>query len=161
MNSINPKSEYGRPATEKATFLIRCRAVIVSGDKMLAVKHFENAKYYALPGGHMEAGEDPMVCIKREIKEELDINIQNPVLKYIYNWRGEDDKENIEFIFVVRDSITESDIDMKTSSHAFEIFESRWITRDEVVNETVYPRQAFKDFQENNFEFENVKFIKE
>lgn len=155
------KSEYGRPTTEKTSFLIRCRAVIVCGEKMLVVKHFEGAKYYALPGGHMEAEEDPMVCIKREIKEELNINIQNPVLKYIYNWRGESGVENVEFVFLVRDSVNEADIDMKTSSHAFEIFESRWIARDEVVNETVYPRQAFKDFQENNFEFENVKFIKE
>jgi ADP-ribose pyrophosphatase YjhB (NUDIX family) len=155
------KSEYGHPATEKATFLIRCRAIIVCGDKILAVKHFEGAKYYALPGGHMEAGEDPIVCIKREIKEELNIEMANPILKYIYEWKGEGGEENVEFVFLVKDTINEADIDMKKSSHAFEIFESRWIGTNETIDEVVYPREVFKDFQENNFEFEGVKFVRE
>ncbi|MES2223903.1 MAG: NUDIX hydrolase [Patescibacteria group bacterium] len=161
MNSINPITEYGRPATEKATFLIRCRAVIVCGDKMLVVNHFENAHSYELPGGRMERGEEPLTCIKREIKEELNIDIQNPVLKYIYEWKGENGEENVEFIFVVKDVFVQSDIDVKNGTHAFEIFESRWLDRNEEVDYKLYPNAVLKDFRENNFEFEKVKFVRE
>jgi len=154
-------NEYGRPTTEKATFLIRCRAVIVCGEKMLAVKHFEGADYYALPGGHMEKGEEPQICIKREIKEELNIDIENPTLKYIYEWKGENEEQNIEFIFVVKDAFVQSDIDVKNGSHAFEIFESRWIDKGEPADYLLYPRAVAEDFQKNNFEFEGVKFVRE
>lgn len=161
MNSDNTKTEYGRPATEKATFLIRCRVVIVCEDKILAVRHFEGATYYALPGGHMEKGEDPLTYIKREVKEELNIDIQNPALKYIYEWKGENGKQNIEFVFVVKDGFAQSDIDVKNGSHAFEIFESRWLCRNEDMDYKLYPTVVLEDFRENNFEFEGVKFVSE
>lgn len=159
MNS-DTKTEYGRPAAEKATFLIRCRAVIVCGDKMLVVKHFKGADYYALPGGHMEQGEEPLICIKREVKEELNIDIENPELKYIYDWKGENGVQSIEFIFVVKDAFVQSDIDVKNGSHAFEIFESRWLARSEDLDCKLYPDAVLKDFRENNFEFEGVRFVR-
>lgn len=159
--NANSKTEYGRPTTEKATFLIRCRAVIVCGDKMLAVKHFEGATYYALPGGHMEHGESPLECMKREVKEELNVEIENPELKYIYQWKGEGGEENLEFIFIVKDELKESDIDVKNGSHAYEIFEARWFKRGEDTDTLVYPKAAFKDFHDNNFEFDGVKFVRE
>ncbi len=159
--NANSKTEYGRPTTEKATFLIRCRAVIVCGDKILAVKHFEGATYYALPGGRMEKGESPLECMKREVKEELNVEIQNPELKYIYQWKGEGDEENLEFVFIVKDELKESDIDVRSGSHAFEIFEARWVGRNEEANYTLYPNAVIKDFRENNFEFSGVKFVRE
>ncbi len=155
------ETEYGHPASKKATFIIRCRAVIISGGKMFVVKHFEGATYYALPGGHMDKGEEPMACVKREVKEELNLDIKDPVLKYVYEWKGDNDVQNIEFVFVIKDVFSQADIDVKNGSHAFEIFESRWIGRDEEIDCTVYPKTVLNDFRENNFEFEGVKFISE
>ncbi len=39
-----------------------------------------------LPGGHVEAGETPEDCIVREMREELGVDIENPVLFRIYEF---------------------------------------------------------------------------
>jgi ADP-ribose pyrophosphatase YjhB (NUDIX family) len=62
--------------TNHDTFYIRCRGVILHKGKLLVVKHSVENDYYALPGGHMDYGEAPLECIKREILEELGVNAQ-------------------------------------------------------------------------------------
>ena len=47
---------------------LRCRAIIINDDKLLAVKHV-GGNFYALPGGHLDEGEDPIECINREVME--------------------------------------------------------------------------------------------
>ena len=63
-------------------------AIIHQQDKILAVQRSEAMKLplkWEFPGGKIEANESEQQCIQREIKEELDIDIEvlqrlNPVL---------------------------------------------------------------------------------
>ncbi len=54
-------------------------AFILHNSQLLIVKRPENKKmfpsHYELPGGRVEFGEEPSEALKREIKEELDVNI--------------------------------------------------------------------------------------
>jgi len=43
--------------------------------KILLVKH-KNTSFWALPGGHLEEGENIYKCLKREIREEFGIEIR-------------------------------------------------------------------------------------
>ena len=55
-----------------------CAALIFDGDKVLLTsrpEHQEHSGYWEFPGGKIEAGETPAQCIKRELKEELDIEV--------------------------------------------------------------------------------------
>ena len=59
--------------SEDKKFVIRCRAIIIHDGKLLVVKHPHDTSFAALPGGHLEWGEDVKECMDREIIEELGV----------------------------------------------------------------------------------------
>lgn len=137
---------------------IRCRALIVNNEKLLVVKHSEEFDYYALPGGKIEVGENPLECIKRELKEELGVEVKEVKLTYVYRWVKEaTNEENLEFIFIIPDSESFVDISAKERSHAFEIIDMKWMEKDSEIK--VLPEFIKKEFKENGFDLKEVKFI--
>lgn len=53
------------------------RAIIVYHNQILLCHSPENPpNYYYLPGGHLEKGEKLEDCLKREMKEEINVNIK-------------------------------------------------------------------------------------
>lgn len=65
-----------------------CMAIIIKNKKILIVKEFRaafNNHTYGLPGGMVDKNENPIKCIKREIKEELGIKIKK--VKKIFNYK--------------------------------------------------------------------------
>ena len=65
-------------------------ALIQKNDKYLIGRRGPNEKspgLWEFPGGKIEKGETPIECIKRELKEELNINaeIGDLVTKYNYD----------------------------------------------------------------------------
>lgn len=61
-------------------------AIILKDEKILVAQRNENMKLplkWEFPGGKLEINEDEVDCIKREIKEEININIE--VLKRLSN----------------------------------------------------------------------------
>lgn len=54
-------------------------AIIWAGDLLLITQRKKGSHQelkWEFPGGKMEAGEDPESCLRREIREELNLNIQ-------------------------------------------------------------------------------------
>ena len=53
------------------------KALIRSGDAVLLVKerHADGSAFWTLPGGGVEAGESPVECLRRELREELDCRV--------------------------------------------------------------------------------------
>ena len=58
-------------------FNIRVYGIWLKGDKILmSNENIEGFKMLKLPGGGLEYGEDPIDCVLREFKEELDVTIR-------------------------------------------------------------------------------------
>lgn len=61
--------------SDEGKFKFRVCGILEHNGKYLAVKINEN-KFYCLPGGHVELGEDTETAVKREMKEELGYDIK-------------------------------------------------------------------------------------
>lgn len=60
---------------------IRYQAAIMRGVEILLIRHREHAdgrSYWVLPGGGIEAGETEIECVRREVREEtnLEVNVE-------------------------------------------------------------------------------------
>jgi ADP-ribose pyrophosphatase YjhB (NUDIX family) len=59
--------------------IVRCQAIILKGDKILVLKQYNynrQEEYWMLPGGSLEDGETEEEGIKREIKEETNLDVE-------------------------------------------------------------------------------------
>ena len=61
-------------SNEKERFKFRVCGVVEQDEKILFIKHQKN-KFFCLPGGRVEIGEDTETAIKREMFEELGIHV--------------------------------------------------------------------------------------
>ncbi|MFZ1821838.1 MAG: NUDIX hydrolase [Acidimicrobiia bacterium] len=59
---------------DDALYRVAVRALIVSGNKMLAVKEVDGGDWWAIPGGGVDYGESLKDCLLREIKEEIGVS---------------------------------------------------------------------------------------
>lgn len=56
-------------------FPVSIKAIIIDDNKILCLKNERNE--WDLPGGKINFGEDVVECLKREVKEEVNLDIQN------------------------------------------------------------------------------------
>ena len=83
---------------------IRVAAIIVRNNKLLLVKHCKNNSYYwLLPGGGVEVGETIYESLKRELKEELNVDIGSHELIFVVESMSKDGKHLIQPTFLVKD----------------------------------------------------------
>jgi len=78
-----------------------------------------NTWYWTMPGGGIKRGETPEDCIKRELKEELDLDIQNTEYELgEYTSQKEGKKDEIH-VFVIK-------LNSKEFSKQWEIEDAKW-----------------------------------
>ncbi len=135
---------------------IRCRAIIVHDNKILAVKHSAENGYYALPGGHLEWGESVLDCLKREIVEELGIRPEIGRLLYVRNFIDKNDKRSIEFHFEIANSADYQDINKLKGTHSHELAEICWIGKNDT--RVILPEQVQTDLNNGNIFSDTVRF---
>ena len=98
---------------------------IVNEDKLLMTKYaYGNYKKYALVAGFVEFGESFEEAVKREVKEEVGLNVKN--VKYFKNqpWPFSD-SQMVGFF-------AELDGDDKVTLQEEELSEAVWFTREEI-----------------------------
>ena len=137
--------------------LIKCRAVILHQGKLLLVKHPHDTSFSALPGGHLEWGENLQSCLERELVEELGIKPKIGRLLYVNNYSQTDGKHYIEFFFEVLNGEDYANSNNAPTSHAYELAEKLWISPEDDVR--ILPEKFNNDFKENKLLSETVKYI--
>lgn len=142
---------------ESQSIKIRCRALIVHEGKLFIVKHTPGNDYYATPGGHLDHGEDPEVCIRRELVEELGVEPVLGELLYVYTFIDKDGRQSIEFFFEIKNSEAYLNVSAD-ATHKDEISESRWVSSTDTF--TLLPREIESDFREGKLFHTKTRFIK-
>lgn len=100
--------------------------------KLLVVKRNKNSKflpsYYELPGGKIEDGEELHEALKREILEELNVNVEvlNPFHAFTYHFNG---LYMIEIAYFIR-----LDDNIKNLKLSDEHEDFKWVSKDEIDN---------------------------
>ena len=142
---------------EKQT-IIKVRAIILHEGKLLVVKHPHDPSFVALPGGHLEWGEDLKECVKREIIEELGVEPEIGRLLYVNTFIQIDNKQYVEFFFEVNNGNGYLDCTKNNRTHASEIAEIIWI--DQSDNVRIMPKQLGEDFKRGDVLSNELRYIK-
>ena len=137
---------------------IRCRAIIVHGGKLLAVRGSHGRPYFALPGGHLEFGESPEECMRRELLEELGVASVVGKLLYVYTFVGSNNRQSVEFLFEILNGEDYLAYESNDRSHAFELAEVRWISPSEDIR--LLPEEVHEDFRAGKLPRGETRFIK-
>jgi 8-oxo-dGTP diphosphatase len=140
---------------------LRVGAIIFHGEKLLTTK-MKNGKniFHVLPGGGVEEGETIYEAIKREVKEELNIEITKFRLVYIKELNIKDKGRGVEFYFYVEEykGNPVKGIDPEEKETTFD--EICFLDLKKLGEETFHPEQLIPILmldKENNFnEFKHL-----
>ncbi len=114
------------------------KALIVNGQKQLLVIKQQVGEYelWDLPGGRIEYGESPLETLKREIIEEvgLDVAIGNMAGTWWFYRTKTDNAQVVCMTWTC--SLTSSDINIHNNPAAENIVEYRWVSKNEFLDET-------------------------
>ena len=100
------------------------RAIVTKNDEVLLIRNI-GVSYWSLPGGVLKRWETPMMCLRRELKEELGITIRSADYRYrlgTYESAHGDHTDTIH-IFVI-------EIPSFYYKRQWELDEVRWFSRD-------------------------------
>lgn len=139
-------------------FVIRCRAIILHEDRLLVVKHPHDTSFAALPGGHLEWGEDVKECLSREIVEELGVKPDIGRLFYINTFADGEKTQPIEFFFEVTNGRDYLDTEKLTRSHAHELSEICWASPTSDIK--ILPQKLAQDLKNGEIESNEIRYIK-
>ncbi len=137
--------------------LIKVRAIILHEGKLLAVRHPHDTSFAALPGGHLEWGEDVKECLSREIFEELGVKPEIGRLLYINTFTQKDNKQYVEFFFEILNGDEYLNIEKLTRSHAHEIAEIIWVNSTDNIH--ILPKLLGEDFKIGNILSNEPRYI--
>jgi len=139
--------------------IIKVRAIILHKGKLLAVRHPHNTSFLALPGGHLEWGEDLKGCLSREMVEELGVKPDIGKLFYVNTFIKPDNKQYVEFLFEVKNGVDYLDTEKLVRSHAFEIAEIVWISPSDDIR--ILPKSLGDNFKTGKVVSDEVRYIKD
>jgi len=129
--------------------LVGVGAVIIENDEVLLVKRAKEPKanFWTIPGGLIELGETIHDALKREIREECQVEIELKEIIDVVDYIEKDDEDNIKYHYVLVDF--EAKIVGGTLAPGSDVLETRWVSFSEL--KTLNLPKITRDFFENNF----------
>lgn len=128
-------------------FSARTSAIIYSSDKtkVLLFKVEDGRDYFLLPGGRIEFNEDSKTAIKREIKEELNYDIDFELCSIQENFLKQSNMITSQYCFVYK-GIYDGEIKnnvINCIDHDNQSF--YWININEINNYKILPNSLYED----------------
>ncbi len=111
-----------------------CAALIFVRDEVLLTSrpdHLEHPGYWEFPGGKMEPGETPAQCLKRELKEELNLDVMVYDTVYMIEYKYPDKHVSLRFMRCM--------IKEKQEPRALEQQEYAWVNRSRLSDYKLLP----------------------
>ena len=138
--------------------IIKVRAIILHQGKLLVLRFPNESRFLALPGGHLEWGEDVKECLDREMVEELGVKPVIGQLAYVSTFTHEDGKHHVEFFFEIKNGVDYLNSEKLARSHSHEVEEIIWASpTDDIV---VLPKGLADDFRAGKILSGETKYIK-
>lgn len=111
----------------QSRFAVTAGAIITNNEgRVLLLKHrFRPSPGWGMPGGFIEQGEQPEEALRRELREEVQLEVQEVKL---FHTRAFNEPQQIEIIFTAR-AIED------TERLSFEIQQAAWFSLDELPSE--------------------------
>ena len=122
----------------------------------MGAKHPHDTSYCALPGGHLEWGEDIKECLRREMVEELGVVPEIGRLLYVNNFVSEIN-QSIEFFFEITNSQDYLNIGQLKTTHAYEIAEVCWLEPSGAI--PLSPSKLWEDFKKGEVLSDVIRYI--
>ncbi|SEM99670.1 NUDIX hydrolase [Lihuaxuella thermophila] len=86
--------------------------------------------YYELPGGKVDFGEDPADALKREFREEVNLNVEVIKPYKIFSYLSENGtRHTVEIVYLVHLTDDPANIQLSEDHSAYQ-----WISENEVLN---------------------------
>jgi len=127
-------------------------ALILNKGKILLVKRrfMPSAGKWSIPGGLIEVGESLVEALKREVKEELNLEIKSYKFLDIVENIIKDKEGKIEYHFIIFNFLVEVEGEVKLN---YENSEYLWVNLEEVKNLDVTNtvKKLLEKFQSNSF----------
>lgn len=104
------------------------KCILYSENEILLVLQ-KNNKKWTLPGGGIEKSENPKNCVRREIKEELGVDLESikKIGKWSTDYRGFD-----EIIYYFKSEVNKNNIFINDD----EINKFKWVSLDNISENT-------------------------
>lgn len=125
-------------------------ALILYDERILIVKRASPPSIgkWSIPGGVIEIGETAEEAVRREVREEVGIDIQDVELLDIYDSITRDENGRVRYHYLIVEYLARpSSLEIK---HSEEVLEYRWVTLEEITRLDVTPslRELLKKHKE-------------
>jgi ADP-ribose pyrophosphatase YjhB (NUDIX family) len=136
------------------------RAIVFNADKKIAIMNSKNHNFHKLPGGGIEEGEDILVALNREIKEEVGAKIKikgevGKIIEYKNNY-GQKQTSYCYIANVIGNLKEQTLTEYEKINHNFEL---KWITIKDAIE--LLKKDNPKDYTGKFIVARDLCFLKE
>ena len=122
----------------------KARAILMNHEGKYAVMYEKKADIYALPGGGIDAGEEAVTALKREILEETGCTCDTvEPLGIVYENRYHADVTRISYFFVARTNTKKAVQHLTDEEQSLETL-LKWCSLDELIHLLREPQHQSK-----------------
>jgi len=135
LNEIYNKDIIGEDTVTSISYNLRkaARAIVTSKNNQIALLYVSKHKYHKLPGGGLENSENIKEALKREVMEEVGVNVLiGDEIGAIIEYRDEFKQLQISYCFF-SEVIGEINTPSFTESELENGFQLKWVTLDEAI----------------------------